>query len=93
MARASSGTEGNSGKPSFLPLLTYILFFTINDRQVLTAPINNMSLASKKGTSKRKRDGSPTRSDEYYDEDGDLEIVSSDNVLFRLHAFRFQASS
>ena len=34
-----------------------------------------------------------TKSQKYYDEDGDLEIVTSDNVLFKIHAYYLQASS
>ena len=33
------------------------------------------------------------RSSQYYDEEGDIEIVSSDNVVFKLPAYRLQASS
>jgi hypothetical protein len=36
---------------------------------------------------------SVTRSEESFEEDGDLEILSSDGILFRIHAYRFQASS
>lgn len=35
----------------------------------------------------------PAKSEKYYDESGDLELLSSDNVLFRIHAYRLQASS
>lgn len=38
-------------------------------------------------------DVKPTRSERYYDESGDVELLSSDNVLFKLHAYRLQASS
>lgn len=35
----------------------------------------------------------PVRSSVYFEEDGDLEIVSSDNVLFRIHAYHMQSVS
>jgi hypothetical protein len=35
----------------------------------------------------------PTESADYYDATGDLQLLSSDNVLFRIHAYRLQASS
>lgn len=38
-------------------------------------------------------DAEPTRSDRYHDESGDIELLSSDNVLFKLHAYNLQASS
>lgn len=34
-----------------------------------------------------------TRSTDYYHETGDLEILSSDNVLFKVQAYYLQASS
>jgi hypothetical protein len=44
-------------------------------------------------TSITKQAESPIHSERYYDEEGDLEILSSDNVLFKLHAYQLQASS
>lgn len=41
----------------------------------------------------KKRQKEPKQSENYHDIEGDLEILSSDNVLFKLHAYRFQASS
>jgi hypothetical protein len=34
-----------------------------------------------------------TNSNDHYNEEGDLEIISSDGVVFKLHAYRLQASS
>lgn len=33
------------------------------------------------------------KSDKYYDDKGDLEIISSDGVLFKVHAFYLQSVS
>lgn len=35
----------------------------------------------------------PTRSTKYYDEAGEVEVISSDNIAFRVPAYRVQASS
>lgn len=35
----------------------------------------------------------PAKSEEYYDPQGDLEILSSDGVLFKVHAYTMQAGS
>lgn len=35
----------------------------------------------------------PSRSETYHDEEGDLEIVASDNVLLKIHTFYLQAAS
>lgn len=36
---------------------------------------------------------SPQLHEVYYDQEGDLEIVTSDNVLFKIHAYEFQSAS
>lgn len=41
----------------------------------------------------RRKQAEAKHSKDYYDPEGDLEILSSDNVLFKLHAYRLQASS
>jgi len=41
----------------------------------------------------KKEQTEPKHSENYYDSEGDIEILSSDNVLFKLHAYRLQASS
>jgi hypothetical protein len=57
-----------------------------------------MSTFNRSGTKKRKvseLDASPdrVRSEKHYDEGGDVEIVSSDGVAFKVKAFYLQASS
>jgi len=41
----------------------------------------------------KKRQKEPKQSENYHDIEGDLEILSSDNVLFKLPTYRFQAPS
>ena len=41
----------------------------------------------------KKEQTEPKHSENYYDSEGDIEILSSDNLLFKLHAYRLQASS
>lgn len=38
-------------------------------------------------------DAGPTRSEHFFDEDGDVEILSSDNVLFKVKSYHLQAGS
>jgi hypothetical protein len=45
------------------------------------------------GTQSQSYSDEQKRSKRYYDETGDLEIISSDNVLFKIHAYYLQASS
>jgi hypothetical protein len=52
-----------------------------------------MKPASTDTSTVKEEELKPTKSENYYDDQGNLEILSSDNVLFRLHAYRFQASS
>ena len=40
----------------------------------------------------KEADSNPTHSEIYYDVDGDLEILSSDKVLFKLPAYLLQGS-
>lgn len=51
---------------------------------------NELPISNKK---RRKGKCMPIYSETYYDDEGDLEIVSSDNVLFKLHAYQLQSSS
>jgi hypothetical protein len=44
---------------------------------------------------KEEKDGKkePTVSDKYKSEDADISIISSDNVLFKVHSYRLMAAS
>ena len=42
---------------------------------------------------KKRKKGEMRKSPDYYDEEGDLEIISSDGVAFKLQAFHLQAAS
>jgi hypothetical protein len=38
-------------------------------------------------------EGTLSKSPDHYDPEGDLDIISSDNVVFKVHAYHFKASS
>jgi hypothetical protein len=44
---------------------------------------------------KEEKDGKkePTVSDEYNSEDADISLISSDNVLFKVHSYRLMTAS
>jgi hypothetical protein len=54
-------------------------------------PLKTVSAPAQKDEIEEK--SKPTESTQYYDATGDLQLLSSDNVLFRIHAYRLQASS
>jgi len=42
---------------------------------------------------KKRKKGETQKSDNYYDEEGDLEMISSDGIAFKFPAFYLQAAS
>lgn len=52
-----------------------------------------MSESNKRARTAEGESKEVTKAEKYHDEDGDLEIVSSDGVTFRVHAYVLQAAS
>jgi hypothetical protein len=67
-----------------------LLLYIIDIFGRMAIPITPVSTDA---SSLKETEPKPTKSEKYYDDEGDLEILSSDNVLFKLHAYHFQASS
>lgn len=74
---------------TLLCCIALLLLYIIDLFGRMTIPITPASTDA----SSLKETVKPTKSEHYYDDEGDLEILSSDNVLFKLHAYQFQASS
>jgi len=62
---------------------------------LFTTPILEMgkSKSSPNTPAGKDKPSKPSQSKDYYDEKGDLEISSSDGMMFKVHAYRLQASS
>lgn len=43
--------------------------------------------------SKTQSEDSPVISDSYDSDDADIDLISSDNVIFKVHSYRLQSSS
>lgn len=78
---------------------TSLLFFTcasmysVGRPRTKTPPPHRNSMTKDDDKKGKQLSIEPKKSDKYYDEKGDLEIVSSDGVLFKIHAFYLQSSS
>jgi hypothetical protein len=81
--------EERKRKGNINPLSSFLSYFVIH----LTAIPYQLLMSTTKSGGKKRKIVERDRSKEFYDEEGDLDIISSDGVAFKLPAFQLQAAS
>lgn len=89
-------TTGGIASTSFsISILRFIHFLALSNAAATMAEEGTKSgeRESKGATDPCTGEADPKHSEWFFDPDGDLEILSSDNVLFKVHAFHLQSAS
>jgi hypothetical protein len=73
-------------------LLTYHLSAMCTSNTLILLPLPSVMSTSKPGGNKREV-GERKVSDQFYNEEGDMVIISSDEVAFKTPGFRLQSTS